>query len=242
MIPNKWLVITGYIHTHCRVTKKKENQNKDDSADGWITSLISETFASLLCGGQQRQQVHHREEQQGGRATAAKMTPARNNNEPKPKKRERKWRGIWSLENMKWQRVPFVWQLTWYKADTVHPLGVDLQSGSNAKTRSVGRERERKGKRAAGGILNINKEKKKGCLFETGSSVNQWRHKSSSHLPPSDVLCPSRGCRVYLPSAAQTHLWLPPQILLLTSSPFIWLDRVHCRFSLLSALQRWQTG
>lgn len=38
-----------------------------------------------------------------------------------------------------------MWELTWCKADTVHPLGVDLQSGSNARTRSVGRDGERTG-------------------------------------------------------------------------------------------------
>lgn len=38
-------------------------------------------------------------------------------------------------------------ELTWCKADTVHPLGVDLQSGSNARTRSVGRDGERTGTR-----------------------------------------------------------------------------------------------
>lgn len=48
-----------------------------------------------------------------------------------------------------------MWELTWYKADTVHPLGVDLQSGSNAKTRSVGREGEKeKGWGGGGGFLN----------------------------------------------------------------------------------------
>lgn len=59
-----------------------------------------------------------------------------------------------------------MWELTWCKADTVHPLGVDLQSGSNARTRSVGRDEERTGKWVGcvevrgvggGGVLNISK-------------------------------------------------------------------------------------
>lgn len=104
----------------------------------WIRFLIPQTFGSLRCDVQQRQQVHHREGRRGGRATTRKW--------PLPQTTMKKAR-LWSLENMKWQRVPFVWELTWCKADTVHPLGVDLQSGSNARTRSVGRDGERTGTR-----------------------------------------------------------------------------------------------
>lgn len=121
-----------------------------------------------------------------------------------PKQQWKKAR-LWSLENMKWQRVPFVWELTWCKADTVHPLGVDLQSGSNARTRSVGRDGERTltwvgGEVGRWGLLNISKNwgSSLGVFSRSTSTVHiywfpRWQFsKTSSGQKMREITCGSK--------------------------------------------------
>lgn len=131
-----------------------------------VYNLWTETFGSLLCDGQQWQQVHRGEDQPGGRATTRKW--------PQQQKQWKNNPGFWSFENMKWQRVPFVWGI-----DVVpgwHCAPSRGWSSSQDQMPKLGQGERRNGDRRQGGGGGDS-------VLRSVEHLNVWREPLSSNHP-----------------------------------------------------------